>query len=95
MPAKRKKTKAPVCRRSSVTRLMPADLDRLAEMLSAEIKDTVGRVLDKTGMDARLKDVDNRLKRLETSDFALNREQFERTLKDLEEGMPGVPLMPT
>lgn len=39
-------------------------------------------------------ELQRRLVRLEGSDFAQNRRDYERLLADLEAGMPGVPLMP-
>jgi len=40
----------------------------------------------------RLDELDGRLVRLESSDFAQNRQDYQRVMRQLAEGMPEVPL---
>ena len=43
----------------------------------------------------RMEDIEARLSRLESSDFALNKKQFDQTMRDLAAGNPGVQMAPT
>lgn len=62
--------------------------DLLAELL-AIIQEVNAHCVKLTQL---VEDLDNRLDRLESSDFARNRSDYQRVMGQLAEGMPEVPL---
>jgi len=79
VPAKKKKTRKKVQK----ARSRPSRTPRKATL--ADMLLTLQKMVN---------EIDGRLRVLEGSDFAVNRERFDRYMRELEEGMPGIPMPP-